>query len=193
MPAVDEAARAALATKTVAELGAAVEEKASGMWTAFKRDATGIYYEGRCLKAAFKESANILRETLQGEEADAAGKKPTKSRYTALRAKLAERLFVEEDVIHFVGADGSRLTEPSGSEERAIHVMTAQGPRDALKRSDFVSAPARLVFHLRWLPDGVCDIDLVRELLEHACWNGIGADRSQGNGRFKVIAVTPAE
>jgi hypothetical protein len=187
MPAVDEAERKKLADATVKDVAKATEEKAEGMWTTFKRDDTGVYIEGRQIKAAFKESSNILRDLLIKAEGRKDG---TKSRYTNLKAKLAERLFVEEDKIYFT-RKGVTITKPDGNEERAIHVMTAQGPRTALKRCDFVGTPCKLQFTLRYLADGVVDLDLIKTLLEHSSWNGIGADRSQGNGLFEVLEVQP--
>jgi hypothetical protein len=195
MPSVSEEEKAKLAEKTVLELGAAAEEKAEGMWTTFKRDSTGVYIEGRQVKAMFKEASNVLREALikaesKGKDKDA--KKETKSRFTNLKSKVAERLFVEDEKIYML-RDGKPLPKVDGNEERAIHVMTAQGPRTALKRTDFVNAPATLKFTLRFLGDGVVDQDLIDTLLEYSSWNGVGADRSQGNGLFEVKSVTTLE
>jgi hypothetical protein len=192
MTELSEEKRAELAQKTKEELPAAVEETASKMWTTFKRDETGLYIEGRQVKALFKESANILRELLiKSEKKGAKGKEAgngSKSRFTNFKAKLAERLFVEEEKIYFL-RDDQPVTEPDGSEERGIHVMTAQGPRTALKRVDYVAAPATITFHVRWLPDGVIDREIIELLLEHGSMNGLGADRSQGSGLFTVEAV----
>lgn len=63
------------------------------------------------------------------------------------------------------------------------------GPRTALKRYDFVQAPVTLRWNVRYLNDGVVDEALVRLLLEYGGWNGLGADRSQGNGQFEVVEV----
>lgn len=199
--------RAELAEKTASELAAATEEAAEKAWCGFKggtEDHPAIYIEGRQVKAMIKESVNVLRDWLQAHEK--AGKKPAvaptvatgdkpekkapkdKSRYTAIKAKIAERAYVEEDRILFM-RDGKALLAPDGSEEKAIHVDTAQGPRDALKRTDYVEAPASITFHMKWLADGVFDVELLGLILEHASENGLGADRSQGNGRFRVEKI----
>ena len=200
--------RAELAEKTASELAAATEEAAEKAWCGFKggtEDHPAIYIEGRQVKAMIKESVNVLRDWLQAHEKKrpaaptgvpapvAPGDKPEKkakdkSRYTAIRAKIAERAYVEEDRILFM-RDGKALLAPDGSEEKAIHVDTAQGPRDALKRTDYVEAPASITFHMKWLADGVFDVELLGLILEHASENGLGADRSQGNGRFKVEKI----
>lgn len=184
MPDVSEAEREVLKEATVAELPGLVEEKASGMWTTFKKDDQGIFLEDRQVKAMFKESANILRELLIKDEAKGKkGEKATKSRFTNLKSRLAERLFVDEKRLYFVRG-GKKLTEADGAEERAIDVMTAQGPRTALKKFDFVEAPATISFTVSFLRDGVVDKGLIETLLEHSSKNGLGADRSQGNGTF---------
>lgn len=184
MPKITDAERESLKATTLTELPKAVEDKAEGMWTTFKEDDDGIYLEGRQIKAAFKESANILRDLLQVNES----KKDTKkSRYTALRAKLAERLFIEEERIRMTRG-GDVVKAPDGFVERPIHVMTAMGERTALKRTDYVESPT-VTFHLRLLKDGVIDLELVKTLLDHMAWNGLGTDRSQGNGKFQTVGV----
>jgi len=183
--------REKLKEATLKELPAATEERAQQMWTTFKVDQHQVpYFEARCVKASLKEGANVLRELLIAEERK--NKKegdPTKSRFTGLKAKLAERLFVEDEPIYFM-RDGQKLKKVDGSEERAIHVMTALGPRTALKRYDFVNAPCELKFQARYLKDKVVDVDLLKVLLEYGSYNGLGADRSQNNGLFEVGSIT---
>ena len=171
---------------TLKELPTLVDEKSQTMWTTFKKDSKGIYIEGRQVKSMFKENANILRELLVKLDKKAKGE--GKSKYTNYKSKLAERLFVTDEKIYFQ-RDGKTLEAPDGAEEKAIHVMTAQGERDALKRFDFVSAPAQISFKMKVLNDGTVTEDDIKILLEHASLNGLGADRSQGNGLFKVVEV----
>lgn len=180
MPDATEAAREKLAATTLAEVPKVVDDESKAMWTTFKRTPAGhVCIESRQVKSAFKEAANILRETLQTQE----GKDVKKSRFTALRAKLAERLFVEGDKLTLLDPENKPLTKPTGTEETPIHVMTAQGPRTALKKYDYCS-DVRITFVVRWLDDKVVDEELVRALLEFMAWNGLGASRSQGNGQF---------
>lgn len=186
MPDVTEAERAKLAATTLSEVPKVIEEEAKSMWITFKRDETGIYLEGRQLKAAFKECANILRETFQKQEKEGKVNAKDKSRFTALRAKLAERLFVEDQKV-YLHADTDVLvvkTKPDGTDEQPIHVMTAQGPRTALKRFDYCNPGTKIAFTVRWLDDGLIDDELLTALLSFMQWNGIGASRSQGNGLF---------
>lgn len=205
MPAKTEEERKKIEAATMSELPKLTEEKAEGMWTTFKGDDKGLYLEGRCAKAMFKESANILRDFLIKDEAEdrkskkkdaekngKEAEKEGKSRFTALKAKLAERLYVEEDKLYLM-RNGDFIKKPHGNEEKPIHIMTAQGPRTALKRFDYIEAPAQVKFTVRLLRDDIVDEDLVRVLLEHSAWNGLGADRSQGNGLFSVLKVEAAK
>jgi hypothetical protein len=157
-------------------------------------------FEGRCVKAAFKEEANILKEIL-GREAKAEGRgQKTKrdgseagsSYNTMFRNKVAERMFVEENLIPFM-LGGKTLDDVDGREEKAIHVMTMQGPRSALKRYDYIESGVTLEFTVRLLNDGVVvEHDLLR-MLEYGQDNGMGSGRSQGNGRYKVLEIEELE
>ena len=155
------------AKRTRELLGPEVPEEAG--WTTFARDdQQRLCIEGRQIKAALKESANILKTLIKiGDKT------------VPLRARLAERVFVVERLLPLL----PERQEPDDTIERAIHVMTAQGPRDALKRTDIVRK-AELVCTLKVLNDGMFTHDILSTLLDHGSENGLGADRSQGFGRF---------
>lgn len=180
-----------LAAETVAKVaGSHPDDEAEGMWTTFASDEQGLYLEGRCFKAMLKEAANILRPMLCLNGPTNAAYKDRVKRFTNYRSKLAERLFVEDDRIRV----GVGVTTPDGTEERPIHVMTARGPRTALKRFDYLNAPRDVSFVVRLLQDGgLVDLPVLKILLEYAGQNGFGADRSQGNGTFDVVSVEPVE
>lgn len=138
------------------------DQRVAGMWCGFKRDGNlGLYIEARQIKAALKDAANVLQAAL--------GQKN-------LKAKLAARVFVAPERI-FLGK-----AEPAAFEERAIHVMTRLGPRDALKRADYV-LNTTITCDLRVLGDGVISEKMLRDIIEYTAIVGIGADRSQGGGR----------
>ena len=94
-----------------------------------------------------------------------------------MRARVAERIFVVEKLLPFV----PEKTEPDDMLERPIHVMTAQGPRDALKRTD-VLIDVEILATVRVLNDGMVTPDVLKTILDYAVVNGLGADRSQGMG-----------
>ena len=169
--------------QTVEDLGSQAidpDEEAKSVWTGFVEKDGIICLETRNVKAMFKESANIVKDMRQM-------KKLTGDKKIALRARVAERVFV-------LGMPGRSKKfiplykggEPQGSAEsleRPIHVMTARGQRTALKKTDFVNE-AQLDMVLQVLNDGVITEDILRIILEHAALNGLGTDRSQGNGMF---------
>jgi hypothetical protein len=159
----------ALADRTFDEAYRDAEEQAS---TTFKADDTGLYLEGRQLKAMLKEAGSRI----------GMGK-------LKLKSALHEALHVDEDVVYLTRG-GAVLIEPDGYETRPIHVMTAQGPRTSIKKTAYVTQ-AEVTFTVRVLRDcGVTEKHLV-DILAFAQDLGLGADRSQGNGKFEVVAFAP--
>jgi hypothetical protein len=169
------------AAQTVDELGdnAMSEEEVAAVWTSFatvgEGDASRPVIESRQIKAMLKESANIIKNM---PEVRVAGKA------IPLRAKLAERVFPAPKWMPILNDSNPDKPVEVLSLERPIHVMTAQGPRTALKRTDYVD-DARLVVTLRVLDDGVITEKVLRSILDHASLNGVGTDRSQGAGTFE--------
>jgi hypothetical protein len=151
-----------------------VNEVAEKCWIGFPGDAEGLFVPARNIKAMLKQSASMLRIT---------------------KTKVGSKQILAEgmEVKALDGSDKIRLgvTEPHGTEEKAIHVMTAQGPRTALKRQDYVEKPV-LEFEIWVLKTApgenrhVGEKDIV-QILRHAQENGCGASRSQGDGKFDVV------
>lgn len=187
--------------KEVIETAAEDEVEKRGLWNTFLRDATGApVMEARCIKAFFKEEANILKELLATEaKLQNRGSKKMKdgvtekSLYnTMYRSKVAEQLFVEGILLPFT-RDGVKLSDVDGRSEKPIHVMTMQGERHAIKRYDFINPGVSIEFVVRILREGVVtEHDLLR-MLEHGQDNGMGSGRSQGSGRFRVLSVEELE
>lgn len=131
----------------------------------FYRDQDGEpCYEGRCFKGGLKEAANIRKDDLKVK---------------AFRSKLAERVFVKPKLV--------RITSEVYFDERPLNAMTMQGPRTSIKRFEFAE-DVKLSFRLKVLEDGVVTEEHLRDLLEYMQENGIGADRSQGNGTFEIVS-----
>jgi hypothetical protein len=86
------------------------------------------------------------------------------------------------------------VTEPTGYDEGPIHVDTARGPRSAIKRVDFVDRPT-VTFEVWVLSTAsgetrhIGEKDLVK-MLTFSQENGCGSDRSQGRGKFDVLAFS---
>lgn len=151
------------------------EEKS---WNGFRGDPTlGLYVECRQLKALFKEAATMLRLTT-----DKRGSKQIFQHGFEIKAvDGGDRLFL-----------GTK--EPTGCAEGPIHVQTAQGPRTAIKRVDYVER-ASLTFEVWVLSTHASETRHIGEsdivqMLTFGQENGFGADRSQGNGKFDVVDFT---
>lgn len=143
------------------------DEEIAGVWTGFVTNGEGLAKESRDIKAMLKESANVVKSTIT------VNGKPA----VALKSKLAERVFVHPRLVSL------GRTEPDEAVERPIHVVTRQGPRTALKRTDVVY-DVKLSCRLKVLNDNVITEAILHKILEHASENGLGTDRSQGNGTF---------
>jgi len=170
-----EAAYARLDNPTpLAELAVAVAEEVNAeavaenkVWSGFKGDSTGLYVDGYHLKSHLKDAANTLQKY---------------QKVTGLKAKLANRVFVQEPKL-YLGA-----TEPAGYWEHPVHIMTMQGPRSALKRNDYVEK-AKLSATLLVLDDQVITEHLLWDLLSFGSVRGFGAERGLGHGRYEFTFV----
>lgn len=165
-----------LVEKVIEEVGAGEGEQQFG-WATFPKDKDGLYYEGRCVRGHLKDVANQVKGVVKPE-------------IKALKAKVANRVYVMTDVIPLYNKDGLRLTEPSATEQRFIHVMTPMGERSSIKYIDYVEKPV-LRFYLQVLDDGVVTDEILKTLFEYGSVHGLGQERSCGYGRytFEIKAV----
>jgi hypothetical protein len=154
------------AKRTEQELGDQLLEKEERAWNGFKSVNGSLVIEARQVEACLKECASVSGMTQRKEK-------------RGLKQILQHGLFVAPPFIPL----GKTL--PDGCEERAVHAMTRQGPRTALKRTDYVDKP-RIEFTIKVLPRILTDADLA-ELLALAQENGIGANRSQGAGKCDIV------
>jgi hypothetical protein len=142
----------------------------------------GLYIEGRQVKAMLKEAASIAAN--EGKLSTERWGNPDKNQSyrKGLKGWFPEHVFVEEDVIPL------GVREPTETVTGFLHVMTAQGPRNAISRFDYVEE-VKVSLHV------VSDHDF-SERDWAMIWltggeNGLGANRSQGYGRFDVIEWEP--
>jgi hypothetical protein len=150
-----------------------VDEAAERSWNGFPGDAMGLFIWARQVKALFKECATMLRLTV-----DKRGSK-----------QIFQHGFEIKSVD---GSDRLHLgrEKPDAYAEGPIHVQTAQGPRTALKRVDYVEG-VTLTFDVWVLATHAAETRHIGEadvvdMLRFGQENGIGADRSQGMGKFDV-------
>jgi hypothetical protein len=163
---------AAEADMTFAEVYKSEEEARS---TTFKTDAEGrLVLEGRCVKAMLKEAGQRLGLG-----------KPVKGGRPSLKQDLHEALHVDEDMIPLRLADGTWAMAPTGYDERPIHVMGPKGPRTSIKRTAYVEG-ASIGWTCRILKCVHLKEANLKEILAFGQDLGLGADRSQGHGKFTV-------
>lgn len=153
---------------TIAELERASESLAATKQTnGFKRDENGLYIESRTIKAAFKESTNIL---FSAERWGATRKGP--------KSFLAERVFVSPDHVSLDRRD------PDGVELFIGHTSGPKGPQSNLTYYQFVHG-AVITFDVMSANDGI-QLDHWKQIWVLMQENGLGALRSQGFGRFDL-------
>ncbi len=88
----------------------------------------------------------------------------------------------------FVNVDGKNRCDPDGAMDKVKHVDGKFGEKvSALGRHDYFEC-ADLAFSLRWLDDGPFDIDDITKAMTLCQDIGLGASRSQGHGKFDVVA-----
>jgi hypothetical protein len=180
-----EAEREAIRLTHLEHLEEVIDETADKQAIGFLRMEDGqLAVEGRCIKAMLKEAGNIIRQI-------APGGKPKKGKngITALRSKVADRVFVVEQYIPL------GRTEPDSVEERPIHVMTPQGPRSSIKRFEVLYG-VEVDFTVKRCRDpkgeGVPEEALLA-ILDYAQTSALGTGRSQGTGTFEVLNVEKIE
>ena len=157
-----------LAEEVAGEVGANEEEERG--WATFKKDEHGLYYEARCVKSHLKDCANIMQRMLG---------------ITALKSKVANRVYIHPEKIYVFGPDGAKR-EPDGYETRMVHVITMKGPRSSIKSIDYVRN-AHLTFQMKVLNDGEVGPGVLESILTYGGEHGMGQERSMDFGRYGFL------
>ena len=165
------------ATQTAEAIEALQERYTEACWNTFPGDDRGLYIWSRQIKAMLRESATML-----GIIKKKRGSKQVIQHGFEIKGRdHAQRIYLG-------------VTQPTGYVDKTIHVMTPQGPRDALVRVDYVER-AKITFDV-WIfkthaseTRHIGEAELV-DMLRFAQENGLGADRSQGHGKFDVVEFT---
>jgi hypothetical protein len=148
------------------------EEKS---WNGFPADEKkGLFIWSRQVKALFKECASLRRIFIE----KVGSKQILQHGFEIKGPDADDRIFLGK-------------MKPDGMHEGPIHVTTAQGPRTAIKRVDYVEKVTInfAIWVLRTDPKEKRHVGEkeVRMMLVLGQENGLGADRSQGHGKFDVI------
>lgn len=181
----DELIREAVA-KTMVERGITAEEAAKVVDTlkhlnGFKKDDTGLYIDGRQLKACLKEAVSVAANA--GKITTKGWGKPDNDNYKkGIKAWYPEHVFVCEDRLYLAEKAGDLLvpvTEPTGVLQRFVHAPHGTG----IQYEEYVTDAV-----IRFTVE--TDYDFTDKQWA-AVWltaerQGLGASRSQGFGRFTV-------
>lgn len=155
----------------------AMEDIPEGSGTVFKRYEGMPVLETRQVKAMIRESAQRLGLLMGGKGRPG-------------RQHVQHDIEVVGDISRFY--IGLGVDEPQAG-ERPIHPMTPLGPRSDIKCFEYVDQP-EIEFTVRVLNGVVKDAlneSHLEEILDAAgCFMGLGADRSQGFGRFEIKEVS---
>ena len=162
----------------------AEEEELKYGWATFPRNDEGLYYEGRCVRGHLKDCANQVKDVDIPALKQMSKKKGSEgiTQITALKAKVANKVYVMTDVIPLMVA-GTQAKEIVGTAQRFVQVMTKKGPRSTIKYVDYLEKPV-LTFRLNVLDDGVITDDILKAIFEYGSVHGMGQERSQGWGRY---------
>jgi hypothetical protein len=174
---------------TYDELEAAIAKVADLSTNVFKRDEVGLYIEARQLKAALRESVNIL---FAGQKWGKTNKGP--------KAYFVERVFVGPARLHllrpssFPTSGGLPVQNADGIDTHVGHVRGAGGERSIIVRAEYVERPS-IEFRVLSAFDAITP-DWWALVWLHAQENGLGAQRSMGWGTFDLedwrpVPVTP--
>lgn len=158
-----------------------VEKK---QWCGFRFSDTGVFIEGRQIKACLKTGAVNL------------GFGDNRKGY---RQVIDHGFVIEPDHVYLQRENGngtlSPIKEPDGTEERVQHISDARGKRSCLTKYDYVD-DCFIEFEIQVLSrkkrgakeELLLGLKQIKQMLYHGERDGLGACRSQSFGRFNVVA-----
>jgi hypothetical protein len=138
-------------------------------WSVFHKDPNGLFIFEYHIKGFFKEASAAT------------------TRIPACKSKIDKWLFVAPRRIYFE-RDGACIPKPEDVLERPIRMMTMQGPRTSVKRSDMLLGNGiQVKCQLTVLPLGQSEIteNVLRTWLDYGQYVGISEWRNGGYGRFE--------
>jgi hypothetical protein len=143
----------------------------------FQRQAGALVMRAATMRAHIKDCARVLSAQfvgrIQGERA------------FSTRVINGVYLDKQEYWLPLHRPDGSLITQPDGTRDKAIHVRGPRGePLSALKRFEYVAPPSFLEFTLQVLGRSVSETDL-HHVFTYGGTHGYAGERSDGEGRYE--------
>ena len=149
-----------------------IEEKG---WTGFHKDDEGIFLYEHMIKGFLKSAYEVALT------------KGLISKVVSAGRKIDKLIIVEPRRIRL-------KKEPDGVFERPIRVMTRQGERVSVTRSDYVKAGTEIHFTIEVIRNAatktsaIVDMEMISLLMQYGEICGLGQFRGSGGyGRFSVI------
>lgn len=144
----------------------------------FQRNEDYLVMRGGTVRAHIKDCARVISSFSE---------KPQKgSGQRSFAVKVVNCIYVDEYWIPIL-KNGKGIKISDGTFDKAVHVTTAQGPRNALKRIHFVEKPT-LIFHLNILstPKGeILDEKDLETIMQYGSIHGYAGERGDGEGRYE--------
>lgn len=150
-----------------------VNEEVKKAWSGFRGDSEGLYLEARQLEAMMREGATELGI-------------PRATR--GFRQRLQHGCFVKPHRLRML-KENEIVKEPDGDRMTVVHVMTPKGKVAAFSRFDYVEE-AELAFEVLIVQSEMFTAEKLADILTLAQEQGLGAGRSQGEGKFDVLEIT---
>jgi len=142
-------------------------------WTGFHKDDNGLFIFDYMLKGFIKASFEVCQEI------------GAIDKVKAYRKWIDELIFIWPRKIYCGQSD------PDSTLERPLRVMTMQGPRVTLSRSDTMAEGTRLRFLVEVLGKKI-KWESIEQVFDYGRYVGLGQWRGSGGfGRFELEDVTP--
>lgn len=173
---MDDIHQEVLSTLATEDIQTENEEIEKRVTLGFQNVNGGLVMRGGTMKAHLKDCARILSSMIYGK---VKGER-------SFAVKLLNCLNVEEYWIPVL-KEGQPVLEADDYLDKAVHVQTMMGPRNALKRILFVNRPT-MNFHLLITntKDGkpVVSMDDLETVFKFGAVKGYGGERGDGEGRY---------
>lgn len=152
-------------------------------WTGFHRNTESkeLFIYDYMIRGFLKNAGEVLQSTFTVEKEKK--KQTVIEKMRGIRGKIDKFVFVEPRHISL------KSETPDGYIERPLRVMTPQGPRVTLARSDYIKEGLELTFTIKLLQNKEVTWEMLNEMLQYGQFAGLGQFRNGGYGRFEILSI----
>lgn len=153
-----------------------IEELDEKAYTGFHQDETGIFIYNYMIKGNIKTNMETLIMARAIEK------------IAAYKTYMDRILSITPRKLRFNAPDGRLIKESSDTLQRSLRVMTMQGPRVSLAKSDIIGTGCYADFTVRLLENPKIKMTHIKKCLAYGEYHGIGQWRGSGEyGRYSVL------